>query len=733
MTPVKKDGSDLFSTGNTRNLEPLAERMRPRTLDEFIGQDHIVGPGRLLRRAIQADRLSSIILAGPPGTGKTTLARIIANSTKSDFNALNAVLAGVADIREAIKRASEQRDLFGRKTILFVDEVHRWNKAQQDALLPWVENGTIRLIGATTENPWFEVNAALVSRSRIFMLRPLDKSDLHAVALQALEDKARGYGKFQVILDEDALVHLVDTCGGDARTLLNALELAVETTPETFPPPDGSTIHISREVAEESIQKKVVLYDKEGDYHFDTISAFIKSIRGSDPDAALYWLARMINGGEDPRFVFRRLLVSASEDIGLGDPQALVVVQSAASAFERVGMPEGQYFLAQATLYLAVAPKSNSTMGYFDALAMQKAETDPSPDVPVHLRDASRDKDGLGHGKGYLYPHAYRDHWVAQNYLPRAIREHVFYSPTDLGWEAAVASETRKRKWQQLALAADTGNENLSAAKADKTMEAFIRRNRATSEPGALELAEAMLALLAPARHSRMSLAGMSSLFALPLSLRACPEGLSTMLTSKEECQGLATWLETYLPPAELRTWQVASQDDPASPAEFGLAWNLEDALQFLARHPASRAPWVVKFSEHAAGTRPSQILEEGDTRAALVKAEQAWLGEAPVNPLESAFMPATLRQVLEHGSLGLARAELRILGKSLTLESGRIERWCNKDGQYWKQVLQTLEPTQQEEAVARWRGLAGSVRSWEQGWWILILENKTGPVTLPY
>lgn len=440
---------DLFEHARQQEIEatqPLAARMRPRTLDEFVGQDHIVGPGRLLRRAIQADQLSSLIFYGPPGTGKTTLARVIANSTRAHFIAINAVLAGVKDIREAIGVAQERRALYGQRTILFVDEVHRFNKAQQDALLPWVENGTVILIGATTENPYFEVNKALVSRSRIFQLKPLSEEDLRAVAHQALTDPERGYGRLAVRLDEDALDHLVNVANGDARAVLNALELAVETSP---PGPDG-TIHVTREVAEESIQRRAVLYDKEGDVHFDTISAFIKSLRGSDPDAALYWMARMVYAGEDPHFIFRRMLIFASEDVGLADPNALQVVAAAAQAFDYVGMPEGRFHLAQAALYLATAPKSNSAFAFFDALATVEQEREA--DIPAPLRDSSRDKEGFGHGEGYLYPHAYRDHWVAQQYLPDALQGKLFYQPSDQGYERTIRD--RVARWREAQLAA---------------------------------------------------------------------------------------------------------------------------------------------------------------------------------------------------------------------------------------------------------------------------------------
>jgi putative ATPase len=438
---------DLFDQ-RAQNLvkrnAPLADRMRPRTLDEFIGQEHIIGPGRLLRRAIQIDQLSSVIFYGPPGSGKTTLARIIANTTKAEFISINAVLAGVKDIRDAVDAARETLSYHGRRTILFIDEVHRFNKAQQDALLPHVENGLLTLIGATTENPYFEVNKALVSRSRIFQLRNLTEDDLRAVAHQAIGDAERGFGTRTVVLDKDAEDHLVSVANGDARGVLNALELAVETT---APGPDGA-IRITATVAEESIQQRAVLYDKDGDAHYDTISAFIKSMRGSDPDAALYWMAKMIYAGEDPRFIFRRMLILACEDVGLADPHALGVVTAAAQAYDYVGLPEGRYHLAHACLYLATAPKSNSSMAFFDALATVSNEK--NDDVPNPLRDASRDKEGFGHGKGYLYPHSYRDHWVAQQYLPEALQGKMFFEPSDQGYEAGIRDSVARRREAQL-------------------------------------------------------------------------------------------------------------------------------------------------------------------------------------------------------------------------------------------------------------------------------------------
>jgi putative ATPase len=478
---------------------PLADRLRPRTLEEFIGQEQILGQGRLLRRAICADRLASLIFYGPPGTGKTTLARIIANTTNAYFIAINAVLAGVKEIREAIDTAQTQRGMYARRTILFVDEVHRFNKAQQDALLPWVENGTIILIGATTENPFFEVNKALVSRSRLFQLKPLTAADLRQVLLQALQDDTRGYGRLQVAIDEDAISHLANVANGDARSLLNALELAVETT---APAPDG-TIAITLAVAEESIQQRAVLYDKEGDTHFDTISAFIKSVRGSDPDAALYWLAKMVYAGEEPRFILRRLLILASEDIGLADPQAVVVVNACAQAFDRVGLPEGRYPLAQATLYLANAPKSNSIMGFFDALAA--VESERQSDVPNPLKDNSRDQQGFGHGQGYLYPHAYRDHWIEQQYLPSSLQGRVFYQPSAQGEEGAIKLQVeRYREAQLAAMVSGSGismPEIFTFSPTNDQSDRWLQRTLSQSGDRQAKIRDRLFAMLSPQRH----------------------------------------------------------------------------------------------------------------------------------------------------------------------------------------------------------------------------------------
>src|SRR5512141_2796510 len=396
---------DLFDHAMQERMKqeaPLAARMRPRTLDEYIGQEHIVGEGKLLRRAIEADRLfSAIILWGPPGTGKTTLAQVIANTTKSHFVTISAILAGKADLRVIIEETLERRRLHNERTILFVDEVHRWNKAQQDALLPHVENGTVTLIGATTENPYFEVIKALISRSRVFQLRNLNQQETGILIDRALTDKERGYGDKRIKLDPDARAHLIDVASGDARNALNAIELAVESTP----PDKKGLIHITLDVAQESIQRRAVLYDKDGDAHYDTISAFIKSVRGSDPDAALYWLAKMLYAGEDPEFIARRMVIFSSEDVGNADPRGIMVAVAAAQALQFVGLPEAQLSLAQAAIYLATAAKSNSVLAITEALS--DVEREGHVEVPDHLKESARDGVALGHGKDYKYPHKF--------------------------------------------------------------------------------------------------------------------------------------------------------------------------------------------------------------------------------------------------------------------------------------------------------------------------------------
>ena len=441
---------DLFDEANARMRQsgaemPLAARMRPRTLDEFVGQEHIVGPDKLLRRAIEADELGSAIFWGPPGCGKSSLAAIIANTTKSFFESYSAVTSGVADIRRVIKDATERRKLYEQKTILLIDEIHRFNKAQQDAFLPHVEKGTIVLIGATTENPYFEVNSPLISRSRIFRFEQLTNEQVEQIIRAALEDTERGLGDWNIVLDDQATEHLVNIANGDARTALNALEMAAL----TVPPDDEGKRVVTLEVAEEAIQHRALKYDKDGDNHYDVISAFIKSMRGSDPDAALYWLARMIAAGEDPRFIARRIVIQAAEDVGNADPMALTVATAAAHAVEYVGMPEAQIPLAQAAIYLACAPKSNSSYKGINRALKDVAEKRAEP-VPIHLRDTNyRGAAKLGHGKDYKYPHGYPGNWVEQEYMPDGVKSRPYYEPSDNGHEAEIKARIenlRKRR-----------------------------------------------------------------------------------------------------------------------------------------------------------------------------------------------------------------------------------------------------------------------------------------------
>jgi len=428
---------DLFDymRENTMKQEsPLASRLRPSILEEVVGQSHILGKDKLLYRAIKADKLSSVIFYGPPGTGKTTLAKVIANTTSSVFTQMNATVAGKKDMEEVVAQAKNSLGMYGRRTILFIDEIHRFNKGQQDYLLPFVEDGTLVLIGATTENPYFEVNPALISRSIIFELKPLEKEDIKTLLYRAVNDYEKGMGDYGAKLDADAAEFLSDIANGDARTALNAIELGVLTTPRS----DDGWIHITLEVASECIQKRVVKYDKSGDNHYDTISAFIKSMRGSDPDAAVYYLARMLYAGEDIRFIARRIMICASEDVGNADPQALTVAVSAAQAVERVGMPEAQIILSQAVTYIATAPKSNAACeAVFRAMeTVEKTKTAP---VPVHLQDAHyKGAAKLGHGDGYLYAHSFPKHYVKQQYLPDGLTERVFYEPTDNGYEKKI-------------------------------------------------------------------------------------------------------------------------------------------------------------------------------------------------------------------------------------------------------------------------------------------------------
>lgn len=633
---------DLFDRA-PHHYEPLASRMRPRTLEEYVGQDHILGPGRLLRRSIEADRLSSVILSGPPGTGKTTLARVIAQATRGAFLSVNAVLSGVKEIREVIEKAQEIRRIQGRKTILFVDEVHRWNKSQQDALLPWVENGTFILIGATTENPFFEVNSALVSRSRVFQLVPLTDGHLRRIAEQAVSDPERGYGRFQVSWQEGALEHLIKVSSGDARSLLNAVELAVETSCSPFPPPDGTLIAIGLDAAEQSIQRKAVLYDKDGDYHFDTISAFIKSIRGSDPDAALYWMARMVRAGEDPDYIFRRMLVSASEDVGLADPQALGLVVSSAEAFRRVGLPEGQYFLAQAALYLATAPKSNSTLGYFEAL--KTLETEEARQVPNHLKDANRDSQAFGHGRNYQYPHAFKDHWVSQQYLPGGMASQVFYQPSDQGWEGKIRSQVLERR--ELVLASGTTEEDPETLTwTDGRNTPWVRRLD-QGETGPLAgLRAAVFERAAVQRHHVVWVASDSHGLLLLEALRRTPEGrVWASLPDADQARSVSEYLafvpEFDRPVLQAQGWGSLAADvgQPVPAFDQVLAWGA--ALPGTWMPPEDAASVLVVDADDLASSRltdwvPRDLLAPGRWDA-LREAETLYLSRTSVHALRRA------------------------------------------------------------------------------------------------
>ena len=435
---------DLFDymRETTKEKEsPLASRLRPTTLDEVVGQQHIIGKDKLLYRAIKADKLSSVIFYGPPGTGKTTLAKVIANTTSAAFTQINATVAGKKDMEEVVNKAKELKGMYQKRTILFIDEIHRFNKGQQDYLLPFVEDGTIILIGATTENPYFEVNGALLSRSSVFELRPLSQEEVETLILRAVQDEKKGMGSYHAVIEEDALHFLADLAGGDARSALNAVELGILTTPRS----EDGMIHITLEVASECIQKRVVRYDKTGDNHYDTISAFIKSMRGSDPDAAVYYLAKMLYAGEDIKFIARRIMICASEDVGNADPMALNVAVSAAQAVERIGMPEAQIILSQAVLYVATAPKSNSACNAVFA-AMDNVKKYKTT-VPVHLQDAHyRGSAKLGHGIGYKYAHDYPNHYVKQQYLPDEIKDAVFYEASDNGYEQTIKAHMKRIK-----------------------------------------------------------------------------------------------------------------------------------------------------------------------------------------------------------------------------------------------------------------------------------------------
>lgn len=704
--------------------------MRPQQLDDIVGQDHIVGAGRLLRRAIQADRLSSILLYGPPGTGKTSLARVIANTTKSQFESLNAVLSGVKDIREVIARAEERRNLYGTRTILFVDEVHRWNKAQQDALLPWVENGTVILVGATTENPFFEVNRALVSRSRIFQLQALTSTDLMQAAHRALSDTDKGYGKWKIEFEEGSLEHLVEVANGDARSLLNALELAIETSVERWPPQEGKTLQVSFQAAEESIQRKAILYDRDGDYHFDTISAFIKSIRGSDPDAALYWMAKMLRAGEDPAFIFRRMIISAGEDIGMADPQAIVVTQACAEAFDRIGFPEGYFQLAQAALYLATAPKSNSTLAFFDALKEVERE---DAEVPSHLKDASRDGAAFGHGEGYQYPHAFREHWTAQQYLPSALIGKSFYSPSEIGYEGRIREEIlRKREIQHAVILSglDTRQESLTWSCGDRSREGWARRLESGRGTLLKENRDKLIEAAQLLRHHRVLIAGATDGLLVGESLRRCPEGLVSAVTCEPNVLEVLQYQCKDIEETERPLLALSDELIPEA-QQIQTLFGCEHFERILAMEPFRRRKTTepihelfTRFALHAAsilspdgllcltvsvpgdGQRLSALLAKRETSSlietssedatastdrALSDAELSAFAAAETKFFEQAdgmwklseLLEALHRAYLEYETELLPQSEQRMPGKK------ELELWCNPKRSAWGKSIQ--------------------------------------------
>ena len=638
--------------------------MRPRTLEEFEGQSGILADGRLLRRAIKADRVGNLILHGPPGVGKTTLARIIANHTRAHFSSLNAVLAGVKDLRIEVDDARQRLERHGLRTILFIDEVHRFNSAQQDALLPWVENGTVTLIGATTENPYFEVNKALVSRSRLFRLLPLEPEDLQRLLQRALTDNERGYGDRAIAINSDAANHLVDVAGGDARSLLNALELAVESSE-----PDGDgVIQINLAIAEESIQQRAVLYDKHGDAHYDTISAFIKSLRGSDADAALFWLARMVEAGENPRFIFRRMLIAAGEDIGLADPQAMVVVEACAAAFERVGLPEGLYPLAQAALYLAGTEKSNSVLGFFDAL--KTVRDAQKQDVPGHLRDANRDGAAFGDGAGYRYPHAYAEHWVEQQYLPTALQGEVFWQPGQLGWEGERRERMAERRAAQLAAAAELAADQpllLSSGPDRPGVDRWVQRQLGQEGERLQRLRERLWRDIPWTRRDRVLLLGMRSLIWALDPLRAAPEGGVTVLCDNEADRSrLAAQMDLLEPEhrPELLTGNLDAL--PALQAFDWIAGRLA-AADLQGKNWTALLEAINQHAEPTTGLRllisraelgPAGALrQDGDPKelfSDLVAQEQQWLErqQRPDKLLKNAGWQLRCEEWLEHLTL---------------------------------------------------------------------------------
>ncbi|MCH2298135.1 MAG: AAA family ATPase [SAR324 cluster bacterium] len=729
---------DLFEKALEQTIQseaPLADRMRPRTLEEFVGQQHILAPGRLLRRAIQADQLSSLIFYGPPGTGKTTLARIIANTTRSHFLSINAVLAGIPAIRECIESAKRFRSEQQRKTILFVDEVHRFNKAQQDALLPHVENGTVVLIGATTENPYFEVIKALVSRSRIFQLRSLDSKDLENILEMAIGDPERGFGNMKIQLDEQAKGHLARVASGDARVALNALELAVQTTDVD----EHGFLRINLEIAEESIQQRAVLYDKDGDAHFDTISAFIKSMRGSDPDAALYWMAKMVQAGEDPRFLFRRMIIFASEDVGLADPGALGVVTSAAEAFDYVGMPEGRFHLAQACLYLSTAPKSNSAFAFFDAL--KTVESEAEDEVPNPLKDGNRDGADFGHGQGYLYPHAFRDHWVAQQYLPGSLQGRVFYQPGDQGYEDGLREDVARKREAQLA-------SFLAASSESYELEGDYWENRTLGDSGELHAAvrERLIRMAEPEKnHLCLVLNGGDGLLLGEMLRKVSDETVYGLVENENQKQVLEKFHQGS---RETGRMILAVSDLEGGPSVFGVPdlrfermigrnflqgiaqpWeSLEKLEEFLGEH--SRIALAETLPSKA--QRISGLLEEGTIDVELYQAweeAETMLYEDPSNP-KLGWNDEELKERLEESNWHVRSWQLQNFETPTRISLEHLDSWFSEGGtspSYGERLQQKIGS---EKLIAIHQALRSQVGNrvvpWKSCWLFFCISRSS-------